>query len=85
MFSIVALTTSALDTGRPGTSEINTILLLLLILAIPMIPYVILHRTWRPQETASSNRYARFVEIAQRPFHSMAAWMHMHHPHLLHR
>ncbi len=85
MFSIVTLTSSTLDAGTPGLSELQTILLLLMILGIPMIPYLILHRTWRGQERAALLGHSRVLEMLEWPFHQMAEWIHMHrHPELLH-
>ena len=85
MFSIVTLTSSGLDAGTPGLSELQTIVLLLMILGIPMIPYLILHRIWRGQETAAWRRHWPVLELMEHPFHRIAEWIHLHrHPQLLH-
>ena len=79
MFSIVDLTTRTLDYGIPGISPALAVLLLLLILGLPMIPYVVQYVALREKESRASNA------VAISPFEKMIAWVHVHrHPELLH-
>ncbi len=78
MLSIVELNTRALDSGIPGVSPTHMLLLFLMMLAIPMIPYAFLYHSLR-------NKQAPIPESTTKPFTKMVAWVHAHrHPELLH-
>ena len=80
MFAIIQLKTAALDQGA-AFSPVHTVLLLLMLLAIPMIPYAILYVALERERTEAPAAH-RFAH----PFTRMFAWMHVHqHPHALHR
>ncbi len=73
MFSIVELKTAALDYGIPGISPLHMMLLYLLMLAVPMIPYLFLHRSLRHEEgEAKVPKTSHFQGFTAR-------WLHWHH------
>lgn len=79
MFSIVELKTTALDSGIPGVSPTHMLLLFLMTLSIPMIPYLFLFLSLR-EEKGKAPRPLRTS-----PIRRMITWMHAHrHPELLH-
>ncbi len=85
MFSLVALKAAALDAGTPGISPWHAMLLLLMILFIPMIPYIVLSHSLQVEEEKEATIAP---PSAPEPFVRMIAWMHekMHapwHPHPL--
>lgn len=82
MFSIAELKTAALDYGTPALSPWHAMLLLLLILFIPLIPYILLSHSLQAEEDKESvNAPASAPEL----FVKMTAWMHAHRRlHLLH-
>lgn len=78
MFSIVELKTAILDYGTPGVSQALLLLLFLMMLAIPMIPYAFLYH-------AARDKHAGAAAIKPFPIRRMFAWVHLHrHPELLH-
>ena len=83
MFSIVELKTRPLDSGTPGIPPVHALLLLLMLLAIPMIPYAFLYLSWRHKQGRASMMFQ--PSQAKAAFGKMMAWLHMHrHPQLLH-
>ena len=74
MFSLVALKAAALDAGTPGISPWHAMLLLLMILFIPMIPYIVLSHSLQVEEEKKEATIA--PPSAPEPFVIMIAWMH---------
>ena len=73
MFSIIQLKTAALDSGIPG-SQLHMMLILLLIAAVPIIPYVLLYRSLRDEE-GTAPKAAKTSHL-----HGFTArWLHWHH------
>jgi len=76
MLSLIQLQSTPLDSAAPALSLIHALLFLLMILAIPFIPYILLHRSWADQEQRK--------ESNRSPARRMA-WLHWHqHPTPLH-
>jgi hypothetical protein len=79
MFSIVQLKSAALDFGVPGISRTLTMLIFLMMFAIPAIPYVFLYFSLRDKKSRPS------PSSKPSTIRAMTAWLHAHHhPHLLH-
>ena len=79
MISLLQLKSASLDYGN-GFSSLQTVLLLLLILGVPMIPYLFLYLGLRDKGAAVSKagKAPHFFELATK-------WLHLrHHPQLLH-
>lgn len=78
MFALVQLNAAPLDIGT-SRSETETLLLLLMITAIPMIPYLLFYLSW-PNEHGKSRKSpgAAILEFATRPFRKFAGWTHAH-------
>lgn len=79
MFSIVELKTAILDYGI-SISPMHMLLMYLLMLLVPMIPYLFLYLSLRDEESSAPKaaRAARMREFTTR-------WLHIHrHPELLH-
>jgi hypothetical protein len=75
VFALVQLKTTPLDIGIPGFSAVPVLLVFLMILAIPMIPYLFLYLGLRNE--GSKQR--------QPPRRTIADRLHLHrHPVLLH-
>jgi len=74
VFSLVELKTATLDAGIPGISLMHAMLLLLMITAIPIIPYAIYYLSLKKAEH-EKNAKTRPSKIA--------AWMHAHRPPIL--
>lgn len=82
MFAILQPETLRLDYGIVGFSAERMLLIFLLILAVPMIPYLFLYISLRKEEAKESLTAAPAPPKPQRKF---AAWLHGHkHPELLH-
>jgi hypothetical protein len=83
VFSIVELKTMPLDSGAPGISQAHALLLLLMLFAIPMIPYAFLWLSWRHKQGKASMLLK--PSLATAAFGKMMAWVHTHrHPQLVH-
>lgn len=80
MFSLFQLNTAILDRGTPGLSLLDTALLLLLIFAVPMVPYVWFYWSLREKRAGAP----QVTGVHHGPFTKMTAWMHAHHPQPLH-
>lgn len=81
MLSIVELKTATLDYGIPGVSPIYMLLLFLMMLAIPMIPYLFLYLSLGGDKGSASP----IVQPATNARRKIFAWVHPHrHPDLLH-
>ena len=78
MFLIVELNTATLDYGVAGFTPILMWLLFAMMIGISMIPYAFLYHSLLEKRAG----HAR--EFAAGPWHKMTAWMHAHHPRLLH-
>ena len=73
MFLFMQLKQSTLDYGQLSYSPLHVILLILLILAIPMIPYTWMYFVYGRDKTQKPRQHS--------PFHKMMDWMHVHrHP-----
>lgn len=91
MFSLIELKTAVLDAGTPGISPWHAVLLLMMVVVIPIIPYILLSHSLEEQEdrealVAPPSAPEPFVKMTARMhawLHSHH-WMHSHHPHLLH-
>ena len=84
MLSLVELKTAVLDSGI-HVSPSHTILLILMMLALPMIPYLFLYPSFRAAERKEAKvvRASHFRETTL--FGRMIAWLNAHrHPQLLH-
>ena len=87
MFAIVALKTATLDYGIAGISPLHMLLLMLMMMAIPMIPYAFLYRSLRDKEAglrsvSSAAPQPGFWSAGMR---KMSTWVHVHrHPQPLH-
>ena len=76
MFLLVELKTATLDYGIPGVSALRMVLTFWMMLAISMIPYLFLYLSLREKPTLKA--------AATQPERGLAAWLHLHRPHLLH-
>jgi len=77
MLALIQLHSAMLDASAPALSPVQAYLLLLMITAIPLIPYILLHRTWEDAEEEG--------QPAEQHTHGLGAWLHFHrHPELLH-
>ncbi len=84
MFSLLELKTAVLDSGV-HVSQMDTILLILMMIALPMIPYLFLYPSFRDEERreAKVGRASHLHETT--PFGKTIAWLRAHrHPQLLH-
>ena len=76
MLSIVPLHSTPLDSAAPGYSPIVALLFLLMIIAIPMIPYLFLYLFLGDQSGSG--------EPVPQSRASFSQWLHAHHWQLLH-
>ena len=82
MFLIIQLYNAALDRGIARISIPDAIGLLALILAIPMIPYVVFSLRRKLMEGA--NEVGEFTGPMNQPLKKHFAWLHWHRPVLHH-
>jgi len=77
MLSLIQLHAAPLDSAAPALSLIHALLYLLMIAAIPMIPYL-----WMYLFLGDSSGTE---ESAEQPIRKINKWLHVHfHPPLLH-
>jgi hypothetical protein len=81
VFLVIQLHTAILDSGTP-VSQTATVLLMLMMLAIPMIPYALFYMTLRRQESA--NLVGEFTGPSNQPPKKHFGWLHLHRPVLHH-
>ncbi len=85
MFSIIELKATALDYGIPGVSPMLMLLLFLMTLSVPMIPYLFLFISLRDKQGRASMSLTASPTLELTPFGRMIAWVHAHrHPEMLH-
>lgn len=66
-----------LDSGTLGISQADAVLLFILILGLPMVPYIFQYRALRERKAGE--------KTSPGLFHRALEWMHVHrHPELLH-
>jgi hypothetical protein len=79
MFSFIQLLTASLDRGVP-MSQLDTILILLLLSALPMIPYAFFYISLRRQERA--NEVGAISPVPKESLGTrMFGWLHWRHHH----
>jgi hypothetical protein len=85
VFLLVELKTATLDYGIRGFSQMDLLLVFLMMIAISMIPYALLFISLRRTEAGASLESKPSRESSAWPFGKLISWMHAHrHPELLH-
>ena len=83
MLALVELKATYLEGGIPGISPLHMLLIFMLALWGPMIPYFFLYLSLRDKEGKPS-RASHALEFLAQPFGKMAGWIQAHRHPLLH-
>ncbi len=85
MFSIVQIKTATLDYGIPGVSPAHMLLLFLVALAVPMIPFLFLFFSLPGEkDSAPVSLKNSPAKSTGKPFKKASARVHVQNPGLLH-